>query len=79
MLDPRILPALRELLNRTGPEFPDTLPRITTTAQTTGGSRELFALLAAGASLKCGDCHANQTDYTLEPDAIAHLEQWLAR
>src|SRR5689334_20067754 len=48
---PEAVPALRELLNRTGPDFPGTLPRLTTTGETTGGSRELIALLAAGASL----------------------------
>ncbi len=32
---------------------------------------------AAGSSLKCGDCHANQKDYTLKKDAVAELEKWL--
>ena len=33
--------------------------------------------LAAGASLKCGDCHAEQKDYTLKKDAVAQLKKWL--
>jgi hypothetical protein len=33
--------------------------------------------LAAGASLKCGDCHAEQTNYTLKKDAVAQLKKWL--
>jgi len=33
--------------------------------------------LAAGASLKCGDCHADQTSYTLKKDAVAQLKKWL--
>lgn len=35
--------------------------------------------LASGASLKCGNCHAEQQNYTLKPDAVAQLERWLAR
>ena len=33
--------------------------------------------LAAGASLKCGDCHVNQTSYALKKDAVAQLKKWL--
>jgi len=33
--------------------------------------------LAAGASLKCGDCHAEQTNYSLKKDAVAQLKKWL--
>jgi len=33
--------------------------------------------LAAGASLKCADCHADQTKYTLKKDAVAQLKKWL--
>jgi len=33
--------------------------------------------LAAGASLKCADCHAEQTNYTLKKDAVAQLKKWL--
>jgi histone H1/5 len=35
--------------------------------------------LAGGGTLKCADCHAEQRDYTLKPDAVAQLQQWLAR
>jgi len=35
--------------------------------------------LASGASLKCANCHAEQQNYTLKPDAVAQLERWLAR
>jgi hypothetical protein len=33
--------------------------------------------LAAGATLKCGDCHAEQKNYTLKEDAVAQLKKWL--
>jgi hypothetical protein len=33
--------------------------------------------LAAGTTLKCSDCHAEQRDYTLKPDAVAQLKKWL--
>jgi hypothetical protein len=33
--------------------------------------------LAAGASLKCADCHADTTDYSLKKDAVAKLKKWL--
>jgi hypothetical protein len=33
--------------------------------------------LAAGSSLKCGDCHAEQKEYTLKKNAVAELEKWL--
>lgn len=33
--------------------------------------------LASGTTLKCSDCHAEQRDYTLKPDAVAQLEKWL--
>jgi hypothetical protein len=33
--------------------------------------------LAAGASLKCGDCHAEQVNYGLKKDAVAQLKKWL--
>jgi len=33
--------------------------------------------LAAGASLKCADCHADTTNYTLKKDAVAQLKKWL--
>jgi hypothetical protein len=33
--------------------------------------------LAAGASLKCADCHADTTSYSLKKDAVAQLKKWL--
>lgn len=33
--------------------------------------------LAAGASLKCADCHADLSSYTLKKDAVAQLKKWL--
>ena len=33
--------------------------------------------LAAGASLKCATCHAEQQNYTLTKDAVAELKKWL--
>ena len=33
--------------------------------------------LAAGASLKCADCHADTTSYSLKKDAVAQLRKWL--
>jgi outer membrane biosynthesis protein TonB len=33
--------------------------------------------LAAGTTLKCSDCHAEQRDYTLKPDGVAQLKKWL--
>lgn len=33
--------------------------------------------LAAGTTLRCSDCHAEQRDYTLKPNAVAQLEKWL--
>lgn len=35
--------------------------------------------LAAGTTLKCGDCHAEQRDYTLKANAVEQLEKWLDR
>jgi hypothetical protein len=32
---------------------------------------------ATGQSLKCSDCHVNQRDYSLKPDAVAELKRWL--
>jgi hypothetical protein len=32
---------------------------------------------ATGQLLKCGNCHANQSDYTLKSNAAADLERWL--
>jgi hypothetical protein len=33
--------------------------------------------LAVGTTLRCSDCHAEQRDYTLKPDAVAQLKKWL--
>lgn len=33
--------------------------------------------LAAGTTLRCSDCHSEQRDYTLKPDAVAQLKKWL--
>jgi hypothetical protein len=33
--------------------------------------------LAAGATLKCADCHADTTSYSLKKDAVAQLKKWL--
>jgi hypothetical protein len=33
--------------------------------------------LAAGASLKCATCHAEQNNFTLKKDAVAELKKWL--
>jgi hypothetical protein len=33
--------------------------------------------LAAGATLKCADCHADLSSYSLKKDAVAQLKKWL--
>lgn len=33
--------------------------------------------IAMSHSLKCDDCHVNQRDYALKPNAVAELKRWL--
>jgi hypothetical protein len=39
--------------------------------------RAIQKALAFGTSLRCGDCHIDQSTYQLKPDAIARLRRWL--
>jgi hypothetical protein len=32
---------------------------------------------ASGQSLRCTNCHTNQRDYALKPDAVSDLARWL--